>query len=158
MHRNVRAVVAAGAERGIEVVPRSYPEGTKTAEDAAAAIGVEVGQIVKSLVFLVDGEPTLALVAGHHRLDERKLAAAAGAARVDRADAAAVRAATGFPIGGVPPFPAPGIARVFVDGSLLDHAEVWAAAGTWTDVFPLRPEDLVRATAGTVVELARSEG
>src|SRR3954466_10097023 len=76
VHRNVRAVVEAGAARGLTLEPRAFREGTKTAADAAAAIGVDVGQIVKSLVFLVDGEPVMALVAGDNQLDERNLAAA----------------------------------------------------------------------------------
>lgn len=152
MHPNVRAVVAAARERGLAVEPRSFPAGTKTAADAAAAVGVDVGQIVKSLVFLVDGVPTMALVAGHHRLDEAKLAAAAGGTAVERADGDRVRAATGFPIGGVPPLGHD--LPVYVDEDLLRYDEVWAAAGTWTDVFPVVPGDLVRVTGGTVCPLS----
>lgn len=153
MHRNVIAVVEAGRTLGLAVDTRQFPEGTKTAVDAAAAIGVEVGQIVKSLVFLVDGTPTMALVAGDNRLDETLLAAAAGGESVDRADADAVRAATGFPIGGVPPIGHD--LPVYVDEDLLGWDEVWAAAGTWNDVFPVAPAELVRATAGTVAPLAK---
>lgn len=153
MHRNVRAVVEAGAAAGLAIEPRSFPEGTKTADDAAAAIGVEVGQIVKSLVFLVDGAATMALVAGDNRLDERKLSAACGGGTVERADADAVRAATGFPIGGVPPIGHD--LAVYVDEDLLRFDEVWAAAGTWTDVFAITPTDLVRVTGGTVCSLSR---
>jgi prolyl-tRNA editing enzyme YbaK/EbsC (Cys-tRNA(Pro) deacylase) len=152
MHKNVRAVVAAAEARGLTIEPRAFPEGTKTAADAAAAIGVEVGQIVKSLVFLVDGAPTMALVAGDNRLDEGSLAAAAGGAGVARADADAVRAATGFPIGGVPPIGHP--LPIYIDEDLLEYDEVWAAAGTWTDVFPIAPAELVRITAGRVCGLA----
>ena len=155
MHRNVSAVVDAGRALGLEIEPRQFPEGTKTAQDAAAAIGVEVGQIVKSLVFLVDGAPTMALVAGDNRLDEKKLSAACGGGKVERADADAVRAATGFPIGGVPPVGHD--LAVYVDEDLLRFDEVWAAAGTWTDVFPVAPKELVRITAGTVCVL-RAEG
>jgi prolyl-tRNA editing enzyme YbaK/EbsC (Cys-tRNA(Pro) deacylase) len=153
MHRNVRRVVEAGAAAGITISPRSFPEGTKTAADAAAAIGVEVGQIVKSLVFLVDGSPVMALVAGDNQLDERKLSTACGGGSVGRADADAVRAATGFPIGGVPPLAHD--LPVYVDGGLLRWAEVWAAAGTWTDVFPIAPDELVRVSGGTVADVAR---
>ena len=153
MHRNVVAVVEAGAARGITIEPRSFPEGTKTAADAAAAIGVEVGQIVKSLVFLVDGEPVMALVAGDNQLDERKLSAARGGGTVGRADADAVRAATGFPIGGVPPL-GPDL-PITIDEDLLRWDEVWAAAGTWTDVFPVAPAELVRVSGGTVADLRR---
>jgi prolyl-tRNA editing enzyme YbaK/EbsC (Cys-tRNA(Pro) deacylase) len=153
MHRNVVAVVEAARQRGLEIEPRSFPEGTKTAADAAAAIGVEVGQIVKSLVFLVDGAPTMALVAGDNRLDEAKLAAAAGGTAVERPDADAVRAATGFPIGGVPPLGHD--LPIHVDEDLLGYDVVWAAAGTWTDVFAITPAYLVRVTGGAVTDLAR---
>ena len=149
----MRAVVDAGATRGLTIEPRSFPEGTKTAADAAAAIGVEVGQIVKSLVFLVDGAPVIALVAGDNQLDEKKLAVAHGGGTVSRADADAVRAATGFPIGGVPPLGHE--LPIHIDEDLLRWDEVWAAAGTWTDVFPISPDDLVRVSGGTVADLAK---
>jgi prolyl-tRNA editing enzyme YbaK/EbsC (Cys-tRNA(Pro) deacylase) len=152
MHRNVKAVVDAAAASGVTIEPRAFPEGTTTAQDAAEAIGVVVGQIVKSLVFLVDGEPTMALVAGDNRLDEQKLSAAAGGGKVTRADADAVRAATGFPIGGVPPI-GHGLA-IYIDESLLRFDEVWAAAGTWTDNFAIAPKELVRISGGTVCPLA----
>jgi prolyl-tRNA editing enzyme YbaK/EbsC (Cys-tRNA(Pro) deacylase) len=152
VHRNVVAVIEAGRAKGLDVEPRQFPEGTKTAADAAAAIGVEVGQIVKSLVFLVDGSPTMALVAGDNRLDESLLSAVAGGGAVTRADADAVRAATGFPIGGVPPIGHD--LPTFIDETLMRFDEVWAAAGTWTDVFPVHPKALVEATGGTVTRLA----
>ncbi len=154
MHRNVRAVIAAARARGLDIEPRSFPGGTKTAGDAAAAIGVEVAQIVKSLVFLVDGDPTMALVPGDRRLDEQKLARAAGGKRVERPDAETVRAATGFPIGGVPPIGHD--LPIFVDVGILDYDVVWAAAGTWTDVFPITPSELVSVTVGTVCPLSSS--
>ncbi len=102
-HPNVDRVVAAALERGIEIEPRSFPDGTRTAQEAADAIGVALGQIVKSLIFGVDGEIVLAYVSGANQLDEVKLASAAGGLTCQRVDADAVRAATGFPIGGVPP-------------------------------------------------------
>jgi prolyl-tRNA editing enzyme YbaK/EbsC (Cys-tRNA(Pro) deacylase) len=153
-HRNVTRVVDAGRRLGIDVVPRTFPAGTKTARDAADAIGCEVGQIVKSLIFAVDGELVLAYVSGANRLDEDRLARAAGGLRCARVDADAVRAATGFPIGGVPPFGHATPLRVFVDPDLLAYDEVWAAAGTWHDVFPLAPQQLVDVTGAVVVELA----
>src|SRR5688500_8710515 len=104
MHPNVLRVTAAAAELGLDVDARTFPDGTRTAEDAARAVGCDVGQIVKSLVFLLDGAPVVALVSGANRLDEGRLAAALGGEIVGRADADAVRSATGFPIGGVPPF------------------------------------------------------
>ncbi|MGI9645949.1 MAG: YbaK/EbsC family protein [Ilumatobacteraceae bacterium] len=155
VHRNVRRVVEAGAELGIEVVPRTFPDGTKTAKDAANAIGCAVGQIVKSLIFAVDDEVVLAYVSGANRLDESKLAAAAGGQHCTRVDADAVRSATGYPIGGVPPFGHDSELRVFVDTDLLRYDEVWAAAGTWHDVFPLAPTQLVEASCGRVTDLVR---
>lgn len=155
MHPNVQRVVEAGAARGLAIEPRQFPEGTKTAQDAAAAIGVEVGQIVKSLIFGVDGEIVLAYVSGKNQLAEKKLAAAAGGAKCARVDADAVRQATGFPIGGVPPFGHATHLRVFVDPDLLDYDTVWAAAGTWNDVFEIAPDELVRASEGTVVDLKK---
>jgi prolyl-tRNA editing enzyme YbaK/EbsC (Cys-tRNA(Pro) deacylase) len=155
LHPNVTRVVEAGAARGITIVPRRFPEGTKTAADAAAAIGCEVGAIVKSLIFAVDGDVLLAYVSGANQLDERKLAAVAGGAKCKRVDADAVRAATGFPIGGVPPFGHDMHLRVFIDPDLLTYDEVWAAAGTWNDVFPIAPHDLVRASEGVVTDLKR---
>ena len=154
-HRNVRRVVEAAAALGLEIAPVGFPDGTKTAADAAAAIGVDVGQIVKSLVFAVDGQVVLAYVSGANQLDETKLAAAAGGARCSRVDADTVRQATGFPIGGVPPFGHATALPVFVDPDLLAYDEVWAAAGTWTDVFAIAPTDLVGASGGTIVELKR---
>lgn len=154
-HKNVQRVVEAGEQLGIEVVPHHQPDGAKTAADAAAAIGCDVGQIVKSLIFGVDGEIVLAYVSGSNQLDEKKLAAAAGGAKCGRVDADAVRAATGYPIGGVPPFGHTSELPVFVDPDLLQYDEVWAAAGTWHDVFPLTPDDLVRVSNGTVTDLKK---
>ena len=139
----------------MDVRPHTYPQGAKTAQDAADAIGVEVGQIVKSLIFGVDDDLVLAYVSGSNQVDETKLAAAAGGERCRRVDADRVRQATGFPIGGVPPFGHDTELAVFVDPDLLAHDEVWAAAGTWNDVFPLAPAELVRASGGTVTPLAR---
>jgi Cys-tRNA(Pro) deacylase len=153
MHPNVTRLTAAATGLGLTAVTRSFPEGTRTAEDAAKAIGCDVGQIVKSLVFLLDGGPVVALVSGANRLDEQRLAAALGGNAVGRADADRVRAATGYPIGGVPPFGYPSALPTAVDEDLLGYDEVWAAAGTPRDVFPVAPADLVRVTAGTVAAL-----
>ena len=155
VHRNVLRVIEAGAERGVVVEPVRFPEGTKTAADAARAIGCDVGQIVKSLIFGVDGEVVLAYVSGANQLDESKLAAAAGGTSCARVDADVVRAATGFPIGGVPPFGHATPLHVFIDPDLLTYDVVWAAAGTWNDVFSLTPDELVGASGGTIVELKR---
>ncbi len=154
-HRNVSRVIEAGSAIGIDVQPVRFPEGTKTAVDAATAIGCDVAQIVKSLIFAVDGEVVLAYVSGANQLDESKLALAAGGARCSRVDADTVRAATGFPIGGVPPFGHDTELRVFIDPDLLAFEVVWAAAGTWHDVFSLTPQQLVDASGGAVVDLKR---
>ncbi len=159
LHPNVVRVVEAARALGLEITTQRFPEGTKTAQDAANAIGVSVGQIVKSLVFAVDGEIVMAYVSGANQLDEKKLAAAAGGAKCSRVDADAVREATGFPIGGVPPFGHSTQLRVFVDPDLLQYDGVndfvWAAAGTWNDVFPIAPADIVRVAGGVVTDLKR---
>ena len=156
IHPNVVRVMEAARERGLEITTKRFPEGTKTAADAAAAIGVSVGQIVKSLVFAVDTEIVMALVSGSNQLDEKKLALAAGGAKCSRVDADAVRAATGYPIGGVPPFGHSTQLRVFVDPDLLQYDEVWAAAGTWNDNFGAAPADIVRVSGGVVTDLKRT--
>ena len=156
IHPNVVRVTAAAKERGLEISTRRFPEGTKTAADAAAAIGVTVGQIVKSLVFGVDNEIVMALVSGSNQLDEKKLALAAGGSKCARVDADAVREATGYPIGGVPPFGHTTQLRVFVDPDLLQYDEVWAAAGTWNDNFGANPNDIVRVAGGVVTDLKRA--
>jgi len=159
MHRNVRQVVEAGKALGVDVHAREFAQTTRTAADAAEAIGVELGQIVKSLVFGVgnDGgaEIVVALVSGDNLLDERKLAAVAGGDEAWREDTDTVRETTGYPAGGVPPFGHREPLRVFVDEDLLDYDEVWAAAGTPHCNFPISPNALLRATGGTVCDLAR---
>ena len=154
-HPNTVRVVDAARQRGLEVEVRSFPDGTRTAAEAAAAIGVAVDQIVKSLVFAVDDDIVMALVSGANQLDERRLAAAAGGTKCSRVDADAVRAATGFPIGGVAPFGHATPLRIFVDPDLLEYEEVWAAAGTWHDVFGVEPHKLVEASGGVVTDLKR---
>ncbi|MFM8795045.1 MAG: YbaK/EbsC family protein [Acidimicrobiales bacterium] len=155
MHPNTVRVVEAARAQGLEIVTRRFPEGTKTAQDAANAIGVPVGAIVKSLVFGVDEEIVMALVSGSNQLDEKKLASAAGGTKCRRVDADAVREATGYPIGGVPPFGHSTQLRVFVDPDLLQYDEVWAAAGTWNDNFGAAPTDIVRVACGVVTDLKR---
>ena len=146
-------VVAAAAVAGLEIAVRRFPEGTRTAEDAARAVGCEVPQIVKSLVFVVDGQPVVALVSGAHRLEPARLATALGASRVERADGDLVRDATGFAIGGVPPL---GHARqmpIVMDRALLAHDVLWAAAGRPDAVFAVTPADLERASGAVVADL-----
>jgi len=154
-HPNVIRVIEAAKARGLAIEPRRFPEGAKTAVDAANAIGVGVGQIVKSLIFGVDDQLVLAYVSGSNMLDEKKLAAAAGGAKCVRVDADRVREATGFPIGGVPPFGHTTHLSVFIDPDLLQYDEVWAAAGTWHDVFGIEPHKLVEASDGLVTDLKK---
>jgi prolyl-tRNA editing enzyme YbaK/EbsC (Cys-tRNA(Pro) deacylase) len=154
MHQNALAVIEAARSAGLEIEVRSFPEGTRTAEDAARAVGCDVGQIVKSLVFVVDDEPILAMVSGRNQLDETLLRTTAGGDSVRRANAEEVRNATGFAIGGVPPVGHS--LRVFVDEDLLTYDEVWAAAGTPRDVFGVEPSALVAAVKGSVASLARA--
>ena len=154
-HRNVVRVIAAADALGVTIEPKEFSESTRTAAEAAAAIGVELGQIVKSLVFTVDEVPVLALVSGDRQLDEAKLAGAAGGSVARRPDADAVRAATGFPVGGVPPFGHATALRVFVDEGLLRYDEVWAAAGTPHVNFAIVPRSLSRITEAVVTDLTR---
>jgi prolyl-tRNA editing enzyme YbaK/EbsC (Cys-tRNA(Pro) deacylase) len=156
MHPNVDRVSAAAREAGLEIDVRRFPEGTRTAEDAARAIGCSVAQIVKSLVFVADGQPILALVSGANRVDMGHLASAAGATEARRATGDEARSAGGYAIGGVPPFGHPQPLTVLVDRDLLAHEVLWAAAGLPDAVFAISPDDLVRASGGRVVELAES--
>lgn len=130
-----------------------FPDGTRTAEQAAAAVGCELGQIVKSLVFLCDGEPVLALTSGANRVDTKRLGTLLGG-RITRADADGVREATGYAIGGTPPFGHAQPLQAVVDPALLTYDTLWAAAGTPDTVFDLTPEQLVRASGAEVDEFA----
>jgi prolyl-tRNA editing enzyme YbaK/EbsC (Cys-tRNA(Pro) deacylase) len=150
-------VAQALATFGLSPRIREFPQGTRTAEDAARAIGTTLGQIVKSLVFVADGRPVLVLASGKNRVDPGKLAQAAGAARATRADADFVRSATGFAIGGVPPVGHVTPLETFVDEDLLAYDVVYAAAGTPTAIFPIAPPDLVRVTGGRVADLAQPQ-
>ena len=139
---------------GVDARVEEFPEGTPTAGAAAKAVGSSRAQIVKSLVFVCDGRPTLALVPGDRRADENKVAAAAGArhARVARPDE--VLAATGFEPGGVAPFPAPGVAQVLMSGELLAHDRVWIGAGSERHMVGLSPVDLLRLTQAHTADLS----
>ncbi|HEX6797575.1 MAG TPA: YbaK/EbsC family protein [Ktedonobacterales bacterium] len=155
MKASVARVVAALAALGVEAQVTEFPQSTRTAEEAADAIGAEVGQIVKSLVFMAGEQPILALISGTNRADLEKLAALAGAP-ISRADADAVRAATGFSIGGVPPVGHATPLPTYLDHDLLRYETVWAAAGTPNAVFPITPAELKRITGATVADLAAS--
>ncbi|HSP07973.1 MAG TPA: YbaK/EbsC family protein [Candidatus Dormibacteraeota bacterium] len=140
----------AESEVGVEV--RQFPQGTRTAADAARAVGCDVGQIVKSLVFVAAGQPVVALVSGANRLDEKRLGAVAGEP-VAKADADTARVATGYSIGGVPPFGHATEVRVFMDRDLMAHRVVWAAAGRPDSVFDIDPQRLRELSGATVADL-----
>jgi Cys-tRNA(Pro) deacylase len=163
MHPSAQKVADAARQLGLSVEILEFEETTRTAQDAANAIGkhpsgigCQVAQIVKSLLFVVDGQPVMALVSGANRLDERKLAALRGVGRkkIKRADADTAKAVTGFSIGGVPPFGHVSRLPVYVDEDLTCFEVVWAAAGTPFAVFAIRPDELVRASEGVVADLA----
>lgn len=144
----VQTVMASAARAGFTLDVMRYPEGTRTADDAARAIGCAVGQIVKSLVFIAGEEPVVALVSGANRADTGALSRLCGGVPVRQARAAEVREATGFAIGGVPPFGYPRPLPVFIDRDLAAYRVVWAAAGTADTVFPIDPERLAALSGG----------
>ncbi|MEU4487706.1 YbaK/EbsC family protein [Streptomyces purpurascens] len=141
-----------------EVVPliRRFPEATRTAAEAAAALGCELSQICKSLIFAADGVPVLVLMDGASRVDLELVRKELGADKVTRAKVDVVRETTGYAIGGVPPFGHRTKTRVLADRSLLDHETVWAAAGTPYTVFPMTPRDLVAHAGATLVDVRES--
>jgi len=140
------------ADSGVAIAVKQFPAGTRTAVDAASAIGCEVGQIVKSLVFVAGGRPVVALVSGANRLDEDRLASVAGRP-VTKADAGTAREATGYSIGGVPPFGHATDVPVFMDRDLLGHGVVWAAAGRPDSVFEISPQRLLELSRAELADL-----
>ena len=143
---------AAAAQVGLDPDVRTFPEGTRTAADATAAVGCDVAQIVKSLVFSVDGAPILILTSGANQVDTELVGGHLGAS-LAKADAASVREATGFAIGGTPPLGHAAPLRTLLDRDLLTHDEVWAAAGTPDTCFPIDPGRLVTLTGAEVVDV-----
>lgn len=128
---------------GIDLGIYEFPEGTKTAEDAASVVGCDVGAIASGLVFVADGDPVMVVTSGANRVSEAALAEELGVREVGMADPGTVREATGYAIGGVPPFGHDRELPTFVDEDLLAYDEVWAAAGTPEAVFPIDPDRLV---------------
>ena len=157
MHPSAQKVADAAQALGLDIEIVEFAQTTRSAQEAADAIGCDVAQIVKSLCFVVNGRATICLVSGANQLDERKLAALAGVGRkqVSRAEAEMVKAATGFTIGGVPPFGHVTSLPVYIDEDLKRFEVVWAAAGTPFAVFAIRPEALERAAGGTAVSLKK---
>jgi len=138
----------ASEEHGVDVEVHEFDEGTKTARDAADAVGCDVAQIASSIVVVVDGDqPVVVVTSGANRVDLDKVAVYRDGVDARMAEADEVKEATGWSIGGVPPFCHATDVPVLLDETLLDHDEVWAAAGTPTAVWPIDPERL-RAVAG----------
>jgi prolyl-tRNA editing enzyme YbaK/EbsC (Cys-tRNA(Pro) deacylase) len=131
-------------EAGAEVRVEEFPEGTPTAQDAANAVGCELGQIVKSLVFVCDGRPLVVLVPGDRRADSDKIARAAGARFCRMAGSEEVRDATGFEPGAVCPFPLRRVDTVFVERMLLSQPVLWIGAGSERHMAALAPTELLR--------------
>ncbi len=154
---SARRVQEALAARGFDVTVREFPASTRTSAEAAAAIGCEVAQIAKTLVFRtrVSERPVLVIASGANRVDEKAVAALIGE-KIGRADADFVRAKTGFAIGGVPPVGHDTALMTVIDRDLLALDEIWAAAGTPNAVFPLAPRDLVALTGGKVADIKQA--
>ena len=145
---SVARVAAALQAAGVTGRPQALPASTRTAVEAAAALGCEVGAIANSLVFLADDEPLLVMTSGAHRVDTAALAARLGVGRIRRADPDRVRAATGQVIGGVSPVGHPVPVPTVVDVALAAYERIWAAAGSANSVFPTTYDELVRITDG----------
>ncbi len=159
----VRRVVEAAARKGVDLRVVVLEATTHTAEDAARALGVEVGQIVKSLVFVAPREstghePVLCLVSGTNRVDPARLAAVVGEPAIRRATAREARDLTGFTIGGIPPVGHPHPVRVVMDPDLGRYREVWAAGGMDRAVFPVAPAALRALTNAVVAPIADKPG
>jgi len=162
-HPATERVRAYAEQRGVSIEITAFDESTHTAQEAADAIGVALGQIVKSLVFMApvdpaDGdselEPVVALVRGTDRVDLAKLATVSGRRRLRRASAKEAKRATGYSIGGVPPFAHDHEAVVVMDPALDVYEEIWAAAGTPTTVFPVAPATLAMLSSAIVLPCA----
>lgn len=148
-------VAAAGRDLGVTVDMHVFPEGTKTSQDAADAIGCALSAIAKSIVLTLDDrEQIVVFASGDTRIDLDRIAAVAGAHKARRATLEEARAATGFAAGGTPPFGYPASLRVFADIALRRHDEVWSAGGTPTTVFPIGLAELVKAAGASWVDVA----
>lgn len=154
MHPTTERVAAALHDAGFPSEIRTFEAATRTAQQAADALGVPVGAIVKSLCFMADGVPVMVLVSGANRGDLLKIQQVLHANEVKRASAEDVRAATGFAIGGVPPLGHAQRMRIVIDRDLQQYDIIWAAAGTPNSVFRTTPADLERMTGGEIAAIA----
>lgn len=157
MQPSVQRFFTAAQRCGLEITITEFDRSTRTAQEAADAIGCDVAQIVKSLCFTVNDAPVMALVSGGNQLDTGKLARLmdVGKKRVKRADPDTVRRATGYAIGGVAPLGHNEAMPLYIDADLLTFETIWAAAGTPHTVFPIAPERLVAAADGLVADLKK---
>jgi prolyl-tRNA editing enzyme YbaK/EbsC (Cys-tRNA(Pro) deacylase) len=146
------SVIREARELGLDVKVESLADSTRTVSDAAQAVGCQEAEIAKSIVFIADGEPVVCIASGEHRIDPDKVADAMDAAEVRQASAAEVRAATGYAIGGVPPF-CHGLPVIF-DEALLRYDRIWAAAGDDHSLFCVAPRKLADSVSATVVPVA----
>ena len=157
MHPSAQKVADAARELGLAIEIVEHEQTTRSAEEAATAVGCSVGQIVKSLCFTIGDTAVIVLVSGANQLDTRKLAALAQVShkQIKRPDPDTVKAATGFTIGGVPPLGHTNPLPIYIDQDLLIYDTVWAAAGTPFAVFAIAPDDLAAVTGGIVADLRR---
>lgn len=153
VHPSTQRIAKILADAGIESDVRTLPDSTRTAVEAATALGCEVGAIASSLVFLADGAPILVLTSGRHRVDTEHLATQIGANAITRASADQVREATGQPIGGVSPVGHPAPVTTYLDVALKDYELLWAAAGTPHSVLSITYDELLRLTGATEVSV-----
>ncbi|WP_420420726.1 YbaK/EbsC family protein [Simkania sp.] len=155
LSKSAASVQAVLEEKGIESKVVEMPASTRTAQEAADAIGCEVAQIVKSLIFRIQGteEPVLILTSGVNRVNEKKIKHHLGQ-KIEKADANFTRGVTGFAIGGIPPIGHLQVIRTLIDQDLLQHEVCWAAAGTPHAVFSLKSSELVTLTDGEVVQVS----
>jgi prolyl-tRNA editing enzyme YbaK/EbsC (Cys-tRNA(Pro) deacylase) len=142
------SLVECARDLGLEVDFQRLQASTRTVKDAAVAVGCEESEIAKAIVFVADGDPVVCIASGRHRIDTDKLADALDVAEVRQAAADEVRASTGFPIGGVPPFGHD--LPVLFDESLLEHRRVWAAAGDPHSLFCVDPRTLAECVKARV--------
>jgi prolyl-tRNA editing enzyme YbaK/EbsC (Cys-tRNA(Pro) deacylase) len=143
----------AARELGLDLTVRSLEQSTRTVREAATAVGCDEAMIAKSIVFVCDGDPVVCVTSGAHRIDEERVALALDCAAARAATPDEVRAATGYPVGGVPPF-AHGLPILF-DEALLHHERIWAAGGDVNSLFEVDPRDLIQCVSAEVVPLGR---
>lgn len=153
LSKNAQRVQAALANFGLDLEVIELPDSTRTAPEAAAAIGCTVNQIVKSLIFKTkSGKPILITASGSNRVNEKRIREIIGE-KIARADADFVRKVTGFPIGGIPPLAHDQDIETIIDEDLLQYPEIWSAAGTPNAIFRLTPQQLVKITGGQVEKI-----